>query len=137
MEVALVYDIKGQMFGRLLVLERVDVRAHDVHWLCQCECGKQTIGQSWAIRKGKKVSCGCHKDEQLATGRQKAARNEIRRKRLVVAKRLVCGKAAQIVAESLRCGDFDGIASDELVKAVVNELVVELRRRGQQRNTRW
>jgi hypothetical protein len=54
-------DIKGQVFGLLLV-ER---RAREVHkdgrirWICTCECGNETIVASHDLRYGRTRSCGC------------------------------------------------------------------------------
>ena len=52
-------DIKGQVFGRLTVLERDSFVNGKTRWLCSCECGKQVsiIGQ--LLRNGRTKSCGC------------------------------------------------------------------------------
>ena len=57
-------DLKGQRFGRLVVLER----AEDIfsprgkrksRWICQCDCGNQCISDDNSLRAGYKKSCGC------------------------------------------------------------------------------
>lgn len=57
-------DIKGQKFGRWLVLDRVpNSTSRDAKWLCQCECGtrKEVLGKN--LRNGRSTSCGCYKLE--------------------------------------------------------------------------
>lgn len=53
-------DITGKKFGKLTVLHRVhnEPKKH-ARWLCQCDCGKQTIVQSHCLIGGKQKSCGC------------------------------------------------------------------------------
>ena len=58
-------DLKGQRFGRLIVLEESSKRdkARNVYWLCQCDCGntKEISGQN--LKKGLTTSCGCYSKE--------------------------------------------------------------------------
>lgn len=52
--------LKGQRFGRLLVLERHGLDAKNaVTWNCQCDCGKDVIAIGWVLNSGKLKSCGC------------------------------------------------------------------------------
>jgi len=52
-------DLKGKVFGRLTVLERVKVPgANNAMWKCLCECGNETIGAAANIGRTK-LSCGC------------------------------------------------------------------------------
>lgn len=56
-------DLRGQRFGRLLVLERMAKSASqnstNIRWLCVCDCGKKhtSIGSHLVI--GNVRSCGC------------------------------------------------------------------------------
>ena len=53
-------DLKGQRFGRLVALERVEDRAKWVMcWLCQCDCGKQKVVIGKNLKNGVSTSCGC------------------------------------------------------------------------------
>ena len=52
-------DIKGQVFGRLTVLERDSFVNGKTRWLCSCECGKQVLVIGQLLRNGKTKSCGC------------------------------------------------------------------------------
>ena len=47
-------NLAGQRFGRLIVLRKVENR-----WLCQCDCGNQTITKAHYLRNGDTRSCGC------------------------------------------------------------------------------
>lgn len=54
------FDLTGQNFGRLLVIEyshqsRANVRLYK----CLCDCGKEVFATVSALRKGTKKSCGC------------------------------------------------------------------------------
>lgn len=59
-------DIKGQRFGRLVVVERVKNKwkNHGSYWLCKCDCGKEKIVESHNLRNGSTKSCGCLNDEK-------------------------------------------------------------------------
>lgn len=53
-------DLKGQKFGKLTVLYRVENIGNQPAWICKCECGTIThpiIGSN--LRKGTTSSCGC------------------------------------------------------------------------------
>lgn len=53
-------DLKGQVFGKLTVIEfsHSDGRAH---WVCQCECGNKKVRSSSSLlcKKRPVRSCGC------------------------------------------------------------------------------
>ena len=57
-------DLTGQRFGTLLVLKRGEnyespggqTRAR---WLCQCNCGRQTLVHSNNLRRNLSTNCGC------------------------------------------------------------------------------
>ena len=59
-------DIKGQRFGKLVVLEFREMRNHNATWLCQCDCGNQAVVLSRCLLNGDTKSCGCIHNEQLA-----------------------------------------------------------------------
>lgn len=61
---AVVKDLTGQRFGRLLVLRHVGSNAQGrALFACGCSCGAQTIVVGKALRQGKTKSCGCLKAE--------------------------------------------------------------------------
>ena len=60
-------DLTGQRFGRLLVIKKAESirrkNSTEVRWLCQCDCGNETIVRSTSLRSGRTVSCGCRRKE--------------------------------------------------------------------------
>jgi len=59
-------DLTGQQFGRLTVIKRVENGNHGkVRWLCQCDCGKNSIVISGGLRNKNTQSCGCLNKEIL------------------------------------------------------------------------
>ena len=60
-----IIDIKGQKFGRLLVLKRYHRNSNDRRtlWECVCDCGNSHIIDGRSLRKGSTKSCGCWKNE--------------------------------------------------------------------------
>lgn len=53
-------DLTGQRFGRLVVLGRDFSKKYTKpHWLCQCDCGNQTIVYGYSLKSGATQSCGC------------------------------------------------------------------------------
>lgn len=52
-------DLTGQVFGRLTVIHRADVRSGDPRWVCKCECGETTQALTARLRNGHVKSCGC------------------------------------------------------------------------------
>lgn len=61
-------DLTGQRFGRLLVIrESGRAKGGRVTWLCKCDCGAETVVRRDNLRSGHVKSCGCLRDEKLAT----------------------------------------------------------------------
>jgi len=56
-------DLTGQKFGKLTINSIYYSTKHGIQWLCQCECGKNTIVQSTRLRNGQTKSCGCYQRE--------------------------------------------------------------------------
>lgn len=70
------YDLKGQRFGKLTVIERVDdiererngKHISQVAWLCKCDCGKTRIGEQSSLLSGRTKTCGsseCRKGRRV------------------------------------------------------------------------
>lgn len=64
MAVGKFFDLTGQRFGRLVVIERAENRIYQCggtcgQWKCQCDCGEIVIKTSQGLRSGKSKSCGC------------------------------------------------------------------------------
>jgi hypothetical protein len=58
-------DIKGQRFGRLIVLNRDGTLNGNATWVCECDCGTVKVVRGNNLRNGSTDSCGCHKAEVL------------------------------------------------------------------------
>lgn len=62
-------DLIGRKFGRLLVVSEAEKRGKNVHWNCQCECGKLRVVAGSHLRHGDTLSCGCYaRDKSLSHG---------------------------------------------------------------------
>lgn len=58
-------NLVGQKFNRLLVIKNANMYDNNGNklWLCQCDCGNVAIVTTYALRHGRKKSCGCAKEE--------------------------------------------------------------------------
>lgn len=57
-------NLKGQRFGRLLVLGRLPPGNKNVMWRCVCDCGQTYVCAASNLARGNTVSCGCFRSEQ-------------------------------------------------------------------------
>lgn len=62
------YDLLGQCFGALTVVDRAEKRPGDraLRWKCRCTCGKIVEYASTLLVTGKKTSCGCRTEGRCA-----------------------------------------------------------------------
>lgn len=61
-------ELTGQRFSRLTVLKRVENNKWgQSQWLCQCDCGTQTIVVATQLTSGKTKSCGCYSRDQCTS----------------------------------------------------------------------
>lgn len=61
-------DLTGQRYGRLVVEGRAPDLSHGQHrtaWHVRCDCGKEAIVTTFALRSGNKRSCGCGRGRRL------------------------------------------------------------------------
>ena len=59
-------NLINQKFGKLLVIKESPERVSNrTTWLCQCDCGQQTLATTKALRNGTKQSCGCIKRKDI------------------------------------------------------------------------
>lgn len=52
-------DLKGQRFGRLVVIKRDGTINRRATWRCKCDCGRRTVVRSIDLLSGNTKSCGC------------------------------------------------------------------------------
>ena len=73
-------DLAGKRFGRLVVIakETDRISKHDVHWLCQCDCGKKACVTTGHLTAGTVTSCGCLRKEQAIERFKKAAEDNVK-----------------------------------------------------------
>lgn len=77
---AVVKDLTGQRFGRLVAIERAGSdKHHRAKWKCQCDCGDIRAYCGFNLLNGKTRSCGCLKAENL---RQRSCKHGKRESRL-------------------------------------------------------
>lgn len=54
-------DLTGKRFGMLIAIKRVENRKKQTRWLCQCDCGCESIVFYSALVNELSKSCGCRK----------------------------------------------------------------------------
>ena len=64
-------DRKGQRFGRLLVVERVENDGKFTKWKCVCDCGKELSVRTNYLTNGHVSSCGCFQLERISESHYK------------------------------------------------------------------
>ena len=53
-------NLENKQFGKLVVLKQAGKDRHgNILWLCQCDCGKQSVVSSARLKSGHTTSCGC------------------------------------------------------------------------------
>lgn len=52
-------DLTGQRFGSLTAKKYVGAKDGDAKWLCQCDCGNESIVYANNLKRGTTKSCGC------------------------------------------------------------------------------
>ena len=72
-----VKDLTNMKFGRLTVIERVGSDKHGkALWLCQCDCGNETVVNGTRLSDGRTQSCGCLQKERTSEAVKKAWDND-------------------------------------------------------------
>src|SRR5579862_9724966 len=61
-------DLKGQRFGRLIVLKEAgrSAKRGSALWFCRCDCQNTTTVDGSSLRRGLTRSCDCLKRERVA-----------------------------------------------------------------------
>jgi hypothetical protein len=65
MKIRKCFDLTGCTFGKWKVLDRAEPPPHitgsldRAFWLCECQCGVQSIVMGKNLRNGRSKSCGC------------------------------------------------------------------------------
>lgn len=64
-------NIAGQVFGRLTAVAFAGRNSRQGLWRCRCECGGQATTTVTKLRSGHTTSCGCFKNEGIASRARK------------------------------------------------------------------
>ena len=86
-------DIVGVRFGRLTVVKKVAKSEKGLHgtlWLCNCDCGVQTIVDRNNLNTGNTQSCGCLGRERRLAGTVKHHKTNTRLHRIWKAMKTRC-----------------------------------------------
>lgn len=59
-------ELTGERFGKLVVRRFFETRGKHAFWLCDCDCGEQTVVRGTSLRGGNTLSCGCLKNSLAA-----------------------------------------------------------------------
>lgn len=129
------YDLVGQRFGNLLVLNQEEVAGRNgIFWRCKCDCGKEVVVRSDILRAGRTKSCGCDKSiigkkfgeltvvEKLESGQDHHARYKCQ---------CSCGNIKVVLKDKLinredkgcRCQRYNDFVGQKFGKATVVERV--------------
>ncbi|MDX8367895.1 hypothetical protein [Cytobacillus sp. IB215665] len=57
-------SLEGHRFGRWVLIERVNHPKYKM-WHCKCDCGNEKDVNENNLKRGKSISCGCHRKEKL------------------------------------------------------------------------
>lgn len=76
-------NLINKKFGRLLVIQFLEIRKHFSWWRCICDCGNTCDIQGTSLTSGNTKSCGClYREEMIKNGLQNKkhghARTELR-----------------------------------------------------------
>lgn len=65
MNIKQIEDLSGRRFGRLTVIHFDHMNSrHESTWLCQCDCGNETVVTRNSLLRGVTKSCGCYKRDR-------------------------------------------------------------------------
>ena len=59
-------NLVEKRFGRWKVIGEAEPKNERTMWKCKCDCGTVRNVESYALRNGKTLSCGCYRDEKTA-----------------------------------------------------------------------
>lgn len=58
-----VFDLTGERFTRLLVIEPTRLKNGRFAWKCKCDCGNYIVTPGAQLKNGHAKSCGCYKND--------------------------------------------------------------------------
>lgn len=96
-------DLKGQRFGRLVVLERAQNRSGRVVWRCKCDCGVIKEVPSKTLKNGTAQSCGCLQRERASQANGKHRMRKTRLYEIWYGMKRRCEDSRRIAYEDYGC----------------------------------
>ena len=106
-------DLRGQVFGRLTVIERGAHIKKVAAWLCRCTCGGLTTVGTTSLVSGNTTSCGCWKRESPSQRSLRDLTGTLFYKLTVVCRGPNNGHHVQWVCRCI-CGDLHLVQGDHL-----------------------
>lgn len=83
-------DLTGKRFGRLTVICREESKNNRTMWICKCDCGNEIIAESYNIKTGHTVSCGCFQRERTSAANMTHGKRKTRIYRIWVCMKNRC-----------------------------------------------
>ena len=106
-------DLSDKIFGQLTVIKESETNhTYGVWWDCKCSCGKEISVLSTHLRKGRRTSCGCSKDNpriKKEVGKQYNKWSVLKRLntkhgRAMFLCQCDCGNYSEVSGQNLRSG---------------------------------
>jgi hypothetical protein len=57
-------NLSGERFGKILVIDKSEIRGRCINWECECDCGKKCLISTGNLLSGNSQSCGCSNHKQ-------------------------------------------------------------------------
>lgn len=115
------FNLKGKVFGRLVVLRKseiIDFRRR-TFWVCKCKCGKEIEVPTNSLIKGKSKSCGCLQKD-IASKKYINIKNKTFGKLTVINKIKTTNKNGVYWNCLCECGNFISASGSRLRKGKIS-----------------
>lgn len=113
---AVIHDLTGQRFGRLVVLQETSQRSGtNIIWKCKCDCGNIAYVEGPSLLRGDTKSCGCYQKECC---QQLQSKNLLNQKfgKLTVIEKIEERKGTQVQWKCLcECGNIKIVTTHSLL----------------------
>jgi len=76
-------DLTGMQYTHFTVVRRIPNKGMRVMWELKCQCGRVMTSSTTCIRKGEKISCGCHRSYTKEQYHKKVGDDLIRQRRVI------------------------------------------------------
>lgn len=90
------YNLAGKKYGRLTVIQLSHIEKHHKVWLCQCECGNNTLARTGNLNSGSVQSCGCLMKDNMRKVATTHSLSRSRIYRIYINMKMRCSKPTEI-----------------------------------------